>query len=67
MSDLGQRLMARRKELGCNQVEAAHLACVPVSTLCRLETGRTKDAPFSLVVKLSRGLNIPLAELAELV
>jgi len=59
---VGQRLRQIRRERGLTLAEVSALSEVSVSTLSRLETGRT-SLNFDKVLQLIEGLNIPLSSL----
>jgi transcriptional regulator with XRE-family HTH domain len=64
MQTFGQRLQARREELGWSQTELAARAGVPYETIYRVERGTHHEPRVSIAAKLARTLGISLDVLA---
>jgi HTH-type transcriptional regulator, cell division transcriptional repressor len=61
MSTPGQRIRAKRKELGYSQAHLASLAGIKQSSLSEIETGESKMPSAEALLGLSKALNISQA------
>lgn len=62
---LGEKLKARRKELGLTQSHIAALAGIAPSHYGHLEYGVRKNPSISTALKLSTALTIPFSDFEE--
>jgi transcriptional regulator with XRE-family HTH domain len=62
---IGQRVRARRQELGLSQQEVAFRAGISIGIVHRLETGRTTDPHFSTLEGLAKALSINVEDLVR--
>lgn len=58
MSTPGQRIKAKRKELGFSQAHLASLAGIKQSSISELETGESKMPSAEALMGLSKALNV---------
>ena len=66
-SDLGQLLRLARELKGWSLRELDKQTGVAHAAINQIETGHIKDPSFRTVVRLARGLNVPLDRLANLI
>ncbi len=64
---LGERLKARRKELGLSQRALEDISNVSCPLICQIETGKNKNPTWKTMCNLSYALDLNLDDLAKYV
>ena len=65
IKELGKRIAFYRKQKGLTQAHLSDLAEMEESAVRRIELGKTNPT-FKTLLRISRGLEVPLKELVDL-